>query len=62
MSIKKFKMTADPLQLCWPLNSGCYVTNYFKSISTVNNIKKKQLLTHVQIFKTNFDINSERSG
>ena len=33
-------MTANPLQLCWPQNSGCYVTNYFETISTVINIKK----------------------
>ena len=35
MSFKEIKMTADPLQLYWPQNSGCYVTNYFEWISTV---------------------------
>ena len=55
-------MTTDRLQLCWPQNSGCYVTNYCESISTVINIKKKQLQTHMQIFMKNNDVNSERFG
>ena len=62
ISIKKFNRTADPLQLYWPQNCGCYVTNYIESINTVTNIKKKQLLTLLQIFKKNNHVNIERYG
>ena len=60
--INEFKIIAVPSQLFWPQNCGCYITNYFEWTSTVIDIKKKQLLTHVQIFMNNIDVNSDRYG
>ena len=34
-------MTANPSQLLWPQNFGCYVTSYFETISAAINMKKE---------------------
>ena len=47
-------MNADPLQLFWPQNCGCYVINYFESTSSAINIKKE---THGQLLKNDNDAN-----